>query len=311
MARTLINGPEGILSGSVTRGLLNTATSGSAVIAKVLTDGTISLGYTGADSGTGDVTLSLNQAYHFTFTNTITFSNTVTVGNSTANVVVTGTSLVLANSTNSLTINPASTLGGTGSVGGSNTQIQFNDSGSANGSAGFVFDKTSNSVTIANNLTVSGNTNITTAGFLIGNSTVNTYITSTSIVLANSTNSLTINPASTLGGGGGGVAGSNTQIQFNDSGSANASAAFTFNKSTNTVNIANNLTVAGNTNITTTSFSIGNSTVNTNILPTSITLSNNSNSIFIDTATSNISVNGAIVCVLGRAFAIAAGFSLT
>ena len=41
---------------------------------------------------------------------------------------------------------------GNGVVGGSNTQIQFNDAGSFGGSAAFVFDKTSNVMTLAGNI---------------------------------------------------------------------------------------------------------------------------------------------------------------
>ena len=37
---------------------------------------------------------------------------------------------------------------------GSNTQVQFNDSNSYNGSAGFTFDKTSNTVTVANSIII-------------------------------------------------------------------------------------------------------------------------------------------------------------
>jgi hypothetical protein len=43
---------------------------------------------------------------------------------------------------------------GTGTVGGSNTQIIFNDSGVANGSPAFTFNKTANSVTLLGNLTI-------------------------------------------------------------------------------------------------------------------------------------------------------------
>ena len=55
-----------------------------------------------------------------------------------------------------------------GSVGGSNTQIQFNDSGSANGTAAITFNKTSNTLTLDN-----------TSSLVVGNSTVNSYANST------------------------------------------------------------------------------------------------------------------------------------
>jgi hypothetical protein len=64
---------------------------------------------------------------------------------------------------------------GGGSVGGSNAQVIFNDSGSANGSAGFTFNKTSTTLALGSNVTVN------TSTIFLGNSTVNTTITSTAI----------------------------------------------------------------------------------------------------------------------------------
>ena len=58
MARTLINGPEGISTGTLTRALLNTTTAASAVIAKVVAGTNITLTSTGVDAGTGDVTIN-------------------------------------------------------------------------------------------------------------------------------------------------------------------------------------------------------------------------------------------------------------
>jgi hypothetical protein len=103
---------------------------------------------------------------------------------------------------------------GGSTVGGSNTHIQYNDSGAFNGSAGFTYDESTNNVFLANTLllgsgttnVVSNNTtwlarsnsttnasatvagffigntaanyaNLTLAGLLIGNSTVKSYIT--------------------------------------------------------------------------------------------------------------------------------------
>jgi len=59
MATTLAIASEEIKPGTVTRALLNTATAGSAIIAKILVSNGISISSTGADSGTGDVTLGL------------------------------------------------------------------------------------------------------------------------------------------------------------------------------------------------------------------------------------------------------------
>lgn len=91
-----------------------------------------------------------------------------------------------------LVTNGTAVYWGTGTS-GSNTYVQFNDSGVANGSAGFTFDKTSNTLFIGNNVwttTVNaatygtGGTGTGTGGFVsnstvvfVGNNTVNTKIT--------------------------------------------------------------------------------------------------------------------------------------
>lgn len=71
--------------------------------------------------------------------------------------------------------------GGGGSVGGTNTQVQFNDSGVASGTSNLTFDKTSNTLTLTGNLVatnVTGNLltasqpNITTVGTLTGLTTI-------------------------------------------------------------------------------------------------------------------------------------------
>lgn len=59
MSRTLINGPDGVSPGSLTRSLLNTTTAGSAVITKLILGVGLAMSSTGVDAGTGDVTLSL------------------------------------------------------------------------------------------------------------------------------------------------------------------------------------------------------------------------------------------------------------
>ena len=54
--------------------------------------------------------------------------------------------------------------------GGSNTQVIFNDSGSANGSSSFTFNKTTTTLAVGSNVTVN------TSTIFLGNSTVNTTI---------------------------------------------------------------------------------------------------------------------------------------
>ena len=52
---------------------------------------------------------------------------------------------------------------GTGTS-GTNTQVQFNDSGVANGTAGFTFDKTTNTLSISNTITI-GSGSLTSTNF--------------------------------------------------------------------------------------------------------------------------------------------------
>lgn len=69
MARTQINLGEQGANGTVLRADMNTATAGSAVITKILTGNTntATLAFTGADSGTGDVTISVLGYYSISF----------------------------------------------------------------------------------------------------------------------------------------------------------------------------------------------------------------------------------------------------
>ena len=70
----------------------------------------------------------------------------------------------------------------TSGVAGSNTQVQFNDSGTLAGSAGFTFDKTSNNLTIANTV-------------IVGNSTVNAIHSAALIQVTNSTSTANLSAA--------------------------------------------------------------------------------------------------------------------
>lgn len=98
-------------------------------------------------------------------------ANVLYVGNSTINAVVNSTSLKITSSTANLTIFAANSIQANGSyflngngswvivsagssVAGSNTFVQFNDSGSMNGTAGMVFDKTANNLSVANTIIV-------------------------------------------------------------------------------------------------------------------------------------------------------------
>lgn len=58
-----------------------------------------------------------------------------------------------------------STGGGGGTPGGSNTQVQFNDAGSFGGDAGFTYNKTTDSLTLAGSLNYGSATASTAAAF--------------------------------------------------------------------------------------------------------------------------------------------------
>lgn len=140
------------------------------------------------------------------------------VGNSTVNCITNSSSLTLANSTVSWTVTrpsatqvsdggyfPASDgtwkkpAGGSGSPGGSNTNIQYGDSGSFNGSNSFTFNNTTNTVTIQNEI-LNGNLTANSDYVSIGNSTINTVVNSVSIVTGNSTLTATVNSTACMYG---------------------------------------------------------------------------------------------------------------
>ena len=98
-------------------------------------------------------------------TNTVINSNTTFNGNNSyfnGNIIITAGKGINANGSlgsqgQALLSNGSSIYWATATA-GSNTHVQFNDSGTANASSGFVFNKVTNNVTIANSLTVSSMT---------------------------------------------------------------------------------------------------------------------------------------------------------
>lgn len=129
-------------------------------------------------------------------------SSAVRVGSGAANLTLTSSSLVIANSTVSLSITPPTAaqiannswfLNANGSWGlvlfqpvGSDTQLQYNDGGAWGSSAGLTFNKTTTTLTIANTLST-GNLTAVTASFantltVTGNSTFNSNVTMNAIL---------------------------------------------------------------------------------------------------------------------------------
>lgn len=225
----------------------------------------------------------------------ISFINTVansTVLGSNSNTELTSTWAIKTYINGQLaTANPA----------GSDTDVQFNDGGSLNGTAGLTFAKTSNTVTIANtlllgttaslnssaiyiqanssvnvtsngsaliingqvNTTVNSSLLVNTSFFTFGNSTANASMTNASFTIANST-------VSTALGTGSVTVGANATL--------NTSTLFIGNSTVNAVHNSSVVLMSGNLQITTTTFQVGNSTVNTVV-----------NSTFISTAQANLS----------------------
>ena len=138
----------GILASSLTSvGTLSSLTLGGAVSGIT----TLAAGNT-TITGFANVTTSVNSAALSVGTNFIANTTQVTIAAGvklSANGGVGTAGQVLAS--NGATGSPYWMTAS--SVGGSNTHIQFNDSTSSNGSAGFIFDKTSNNVTVGNTVT--------------------------------------------------------------------------------------------------------------------------------------------------------------
>jgi hypothetical protein len=154
------------------------------------------------------------------------------------NTIYMGNASISANG-NAISMTTANGTSVTVTTGGSNTQVQFNDAGNFAGASTFTFDKTSNTLSIAN-LSVTTTSNLGAVG--------NVKITGgTSGQFLSTNGNGTLSWATASGGGNGSPGGSNTQVQFNNAGSFGGSANFTFD--------GNNVVVTGsisaNTFITT------------------------------------------------------------
>lgn len=190
-----------------------------------------------------------------------------------ANAVV--TSLVANGSPGSngqvLVTNGSAIYWGTGTS-GQNTYVQFNDSGVANGVAGFAFTKTSNTLFVGNTLVVT-NINVSSinaSSYLVGNVTTGSggfFANSTEIIVGNNTvnayiNSTSFNTGYPGSGTGGFVANATTVTVGNtsvntivDSGQVNIQGQTVANTSgvwTTAVLNINNVTIANTTGVFTT-----------------------------------------------------------
>lgn len=225
----------------------------------------------------GSASFTFNSVTELLTVANVSITNTANLGDA-ANVIITGGTAGYLLSTDGN--GNLSWVGGNGTPGGSNTQMQFNDDGVFGGSAALTFDKTTDTLTAttvniddinansidAGNIQVvtslnSPNVNVSTRANVTGNLRVTgnvNFTGSTNISLGTVSNVkitggvngyvLTTDGLGNLswqaGGGGGGngePAGSNTQVQFNNNGLFGASPYFTFNNTTNTVQIGGNL----------------------------------------------------------------------
>ena len=147
--------------------------------------------------------------------------------------------------------------GGNGSPGGSNSQIQYNSSGTFAGSGGFTYNDVSNTVSLVN-LTANGNVNL--------GSVSNLTITGGNAGYFLKTDG-TGNLSWAVGGGGGNgtPGGSNTYVQFNDEESFGGVSTFTFDKDTGilTIPILSATTVSAGAIQTTGNITAGNIKANT------------------------------------------------
>jgi len=169
-------------------------------------------------------------------------------------------------------------------VGGSNTHIQFNDSGDLGGVADFTFDKTSSTLTVGNstvNAAITpttidiGSVSVNTSALLIGNSTVNAVLTSSSLDIDGTIDSGNVTVT--------GFVNATSTIQVGTDVIVNTSALFVGNSTvntvldstsltTNTANIASLISVGANVAVNTSTIFVGNSTVNTTIQAGNIAL---------------------------------------
>jgi hypothetical protein len=160
-----------------------------------------------------------------------------------SNLSVTNTANVGNLRTNNLLYANGSAYIFTTNAAGNTTQVQFNSGNAFTASANFTFDDSTQLLTVIGNSQFNNANlgNLATANFV--NVSSNLFVTDTANVGNLRTNNLLYANGSAwdLGGNPGG---SNTQIQFNDSNEFGGSANFTFDKTTNLLNVVGNANIA-------------------------------------------------------------------
>lgn len=121
-----------------------------------------------------------------------------------------------------------------------NAQVQYNNNGVFDGSNSFVFNNTSNTVSMANaNVNILSANNFASTGGNISLGTVTklriTGGTNGYVLQTDGTGNLGWTAMSGGGGGNGTPGGSNTQVQFNNAGTFGGTAGFTYNTANSTL----------------------------------------------------------------------------
>lgn len=129
-------------------------------------------------------------------------------------------------------------------VGGSNTQVQYNNAGALGGDAGLTYDSATDALTVAGSLTLAGtsvnNTALFTAGTLgvaRGGTGISSYTAGNFINALDASTLQQRTPAQTRTAIAADPGGSDTQVQFNSSGNFGGDAGMTYNAATDTLTV--------------------------------------------------------------------------
>jgi hypothetical protein len=179
----LIANSSALLVGNSTQNAVLTGTfiviGNSSVNTQIVSNSTVSVidhdGYVRV-AGNADFSNTFLVVGAATFSNTVSISGNLTLGSQTAIISngSPGSNGALLTSNGSATYWSVPTVPPAPS--GVNTAVTFNDSGAFGGSSGFVFNKTTNNVTIANTLSIGGSLTVagltSTANVNVGNNVV-------------------------------------------------------------------------------------------------------------------------------------------
>lgn len=179
-----------------------------------------------------------------------------------------------------LVSNGSTVYWGTGTS-GSNTQIQFNDSGVANATAAFTFDKATNTLFVSNAVTVGSNVLIDTGSISVGNSTVNSFANSTVFNL-NTSGTSSIK-----------VGNSTVNTIINSSSISTGTISGTFNVSP-VVTVSLSGDVTGSASATLTNLANGTVSITTTIQPDSVALGTDTTGNYVATITAGAGISGSV-----------------